>query len=205
MKKWMFDDQFLLTLAVEDGSKTMTRRIIPESVLIKEGIDKVTELYRREQLAKACPYKVGEIVAVAMSYSRVEKRLEKSEKAAFRERVAKAHGVDVSNVEKLAGWRNKMYVKAELMELFTKIVAVKAERIKEISNADCLKEGIMRVPERFAKKNKRYYYVDLLDQEFNFPTAVKAFKRLAETIMGCHIWAHNSFVWAIEFELTETI
>lgn len=98
----MFNDEFLLTAAVEEGEKTMTRRIIPDKVLVEQGIEKATEPYRMEQLAKACPYKVGDIVAVAMNYSKAEKRLEQSRRAEYRAKVAKAHRKDFA--DQTAGW-----------------------------------------------------------------------------------------------------
>ena len=52
MKKIMFSDKILLTQAVLDGTKTMTRR------LLKEG----TPLGNWAETEKHLPYKVGEVV-----------------------------------------------------------------------------------------------------------------------------------------------
>lgn len=66
-------------------------------------------------------YKVGEIVAVAQSYADIG-----IEPFAFCE----------------AAWRNKMFVKAELMPYQIKITNVRIQRLQDISDEDCLREGI---------------------------------------------------------------
>lgn len=204
MQKLMFNDEFLLTTAVEEGEKTMTRRIIPEKVLIEQGIEKATEAYRMEQLAKACPFKVGEIVAVAMSYSKAEKRLKPSERAEYRAKVAKAHKKDFA--EQTAGWGNKMFVRADLMPVQIRILAIKATRLKDIHDDECLKEGIMIMSPRFVKNNKRFYYVDWRDKEYCFDSLQRAFRSLIMNIEGRKIYLKNPLVWAIEFELvSETL
>lgn len=204
MKKIMFNDEFLLTAAVEEGEKTMTRRIIPDKVLVEQGIEKATEPYRMEQLAKACPYKVGDIVAVAMNYSKAEKRLEQSRRAEYRAKVAKAHRKDFA--DQTAGWGNKMFVRAELMPVRIRILSVKAERLKDIHDDECLKEGIMIMSPRYVKNNKRFYYVDWMDKEHCFDTLQRAFRSLITNIEGLNVWQKNPLVWAIEFEtVSETL
>lgn len=61
MKKIMFSDAFCLTLAVLNGKKTMTRRVLRDNV----------PLGNWEETAKHLPYKVGEVVAIAQSYKEV--------------------------------------------------------------------------------------------------------------------------------------
>lgn len=204
MQKMMFNDEFLLTAAVEEGEKTMTSRIIPEKVLIEQGIEKATEAYRMQQLADACPFKVGEIVAVAMSYSKAEKRLHPSKRAEYREKVAKAHRKEFA--EQTAGWGNKMFVRADLMPVQIRILAVKARRLKDIHDDECLKEGIMIMSPRYVKNNKRFYYVDWQDKEYCFDTLQRAFRSLIMNIEGRKACLKNPLVWAIEFELvSETL
>ena len=61
MKKIMFSDAFCLTLAVLNGSKTMTRRVLRDNM----------PLGNWEETQKHLPYKVGEVVAIAQSYKEV--------------------------------------------------------------------------------------------------------------------------------------
>ncbi|RKW57053.1 MAG: hypothetical protein D8H98_13645 [Prevotella sp.] len=116
MKKIMFNDKFLLTQAVLRGDKTQTRRIV------KDG----TPLGNFEETMKHAPYKVGEIVAVAQCYLDIgSPQFDK-------------FGRDVS------GNTNKMFVKAELMPHKIKITNVRIERLQDISDEDCLREGIIK-------------------------------------------------------------
>lgn len=79
---------------------------------------------------KKLSYKVGEVVAVAQRYQDI---------------------FDYSNCvnpyaweddDKPSGWTNKMLTKAELMPHQIRITGIKCERLQDISDADCLKEGI---------------------------------------------------------------
>nr|DAX88039.1 MAG TPA: ASCH domain protein [Caudoviricetes sp.] len=110
----MFSDDYCLTQAVLDGTKTMTRR------LLKEG----TPLGNWEGTQKKLPYKVGEVVAIAQSYYTIGK----TQYDKF------GNGVP--------GNHNKMFTRAELMPHHIKITDVKVERLQSISDADILKEGV---------------------------------------------------------------
>ena len=94
MKKIMFNDKFLLTKAVLDGTKIMTRR------LLKEG----TPLGNWEETAKCLPYKVGDIVAIAQPYKDIIECM-----AEYSDIIINVDGS--INREYKAGWTNKMFVK----------------------------------------------------------------------------------------------
>lgn len=119
MKKIMFSDKYLLTQAVLNGSKTMTRRVLRDNV----------PLGNREETAKHLPYKVGEIVAIAQSYKEVYPNAD-----------FEMVGDDFMNES--AGWTNKMFVKASLMKRHIRITDVKVERLQDISDEDVLREGV---------------------------------------------------------------
>lgn len=121
MKKIMFSDAFCLTLAVLNGSKTMTRRVLRDSVPLGSW----------EETAKHLPYKVGEIVAIAQSYKEVYPN-------------ADFEMVGNGFMTESAGWNNKMFVRADLMPHHIKITEVKMERLQDISGKECLREGVKR-------------------------------------------------------------
>jgi len=121
MKKIMFSDAFCLTLAVLNGSKTMTRRVLRDNV----------PLGNWEETVKHLPYKVGEVVAIAQSYNSIGKpQYDKFGKG-------------------VAGNSNKMFTRAELLPHHIKITDVKVERFQSISDADILKEGVYQFDELF--------------------------------------------------------
>ncbi len=97
-------------------------------------------------------------------------------------------------------WTNKMFVKADLMPRHIEFTDRKVERLQDISDEDCLKEGI---------------YEDSGDDEFppsifyefegnkdnGFDTPREAFAALIDKVSGKGTWESNPYVWAYEFEL----
>lgn len=138
MKKIMFNDQYGLTQAVLEGRKTQTRRIAYQEPFkfycncgfCTEGKDK-GKLFINDgnEIVAKSHYKIGEVVAVAQSYSHIPCAEETEE--TFNEEVASA------------GWGNKMFVKASLMPHQIKITNIRCERLQDISTDDCMKEGII--------------------------------------------------------------
>lgn len=121
MKNIMFNDKYCLTLAVLNGEKTMTRRVLRDNV----------PLGNWEETVKHLPYKVGEVVAIAQSYNSIGKpQYDKFGKG-------------------VAGNSNKMFTRAELLPHHIKITDVKVERLQSISDADILKEGVYQFDELF--------------------------------------------------------
>lgn len=170
-KKIMFNDKYCLTQAVLDGTKTMTRRVL------KEG----TPLGNWEETQKKLPYKVGEVVAIAQSYNTIGKpQYDKF-----------GNGV--------AGNRNKMFTRAELLPHHIKITGVKVERLQSISDADILKEGVYQFDELFYVSKDIGYA-----PEVAFPTAREAFWYLIDKISGKGTWESNPWVVAYSFELIKS-
>ena len=126
MKKILFNDKFCLTKAVLAGSKTMTRRVLRDNV----------PLGNWEETKKHLPYKVGEVVAIAQSYKEVYPN------ADF-EMVGNGFMVES------AGWNNKMFVRANLMKHHIRITDVKVERLHDISDDDALKEGVLKLTDKY--------------------------------------------------------
>ena len=149
----MFNDDYGLTQAVLDGRKTMTRRIIEIDECVRFPIIRFRPLEKWEKkvvnpnyvfnghvyavynelnllyhLVKP-RYKIGEVVAIAQSY--------------------KDAGYDTHDtfgecrsIGSYPGWKNKRFVKAEYMPRHISITNIKIERLQDISDEDCLKEGI---------------------------------------------------------------
>ena len=182
MKKIMFSDAFCLTKAVLNGSKTMTRRVL------KEG----TPLGNWEETAKCLPYKVGEVVAIAQNYKEVYPN-------------ADFEMVDGNFMTESAGWTNKMFVRADLMPLHIEFTDVKAERLQDISDEDCLREGIRyyHSSDKRWSNNSGYGYHIPKNGLHLFDTPYEAFANLFERISGKGTWESNPFVVAYSFELVD--
>lgn len=184
MKKIMFSDAFCLTLAVLNGSKTMTRRVLRDNV----------PLGNWEETQKHLPYKVGDIVAIAQSYKEVYPN-------------ADFEMIGDKFMTESAGWTNKMFVRADLMPHHIRITDVKVERLQDISEEDCLKEGIIFIESLsiigedayfFAVKRKVRQMYDNILKFFSSPQ--RAYVDLIDKISGRGTWKRNPWVVVYTFE-----
>ena len=180
----MFSDAFCLTLAVLNGSKTMTRRVLRDNV----------PLGNWEETQKHLPYKVGDIVAIAQSYKEVYPN-------------ADFEMVGDGFMKESAGWTNKMFVRADLMPHHIRITDVKMERLRDISEGDCLKEGIVFIESLsiigedayfFAVKRKVRQMYDNILKFFSSPQ--RAYADLIDKISGRGTWKRNPWVVVYTFE-----
>lgn len=188
MKKIMFDDNYCLTKAVLEGAKTMTRRVL------KEG----TPLGNWEEIAKYLPYKVGEVVAIAQSYNDIYNELEEQGNDVSNDWWITSSDIVGKGLDALAGYKNKMFVRADFMKHHIKITDVKVERLQSISDADILKEGVYQFDELFYVSKDIGYA-----PEVAFPTAREAFWYLIDRISGKGTWESNPWVAAYSFELVD--
>lgn len=211
MKKIIFNDDYGLTQAVLNGRKTMTRRIIkcPRTfkgewvagfnVHIRQSDKKIVDypcMYdadgREFDGGEILPkYKIGEVVAVAQSYESV-----------YHEYGLETMDMLVSSLKYNAGWTNKMFVKAEYMPNHIKITNIKVERLQDISDKDCLKEGIYKGQCGSADTHfmDAYYYKGDIQP---YCTPREAFAALIDKISGRGTWNNNLYTFAYEFELID--
>lgn len=194
MKKIMFNDLYGLTEAVLDGRKTQTRRIAYQepfkyncnSGICTEGKDK-GKLFINDgnEIVAKSTYKLGEVVAVAQSYSDIHFNVELPP------------GITTSE-----GWGNKMFVKSSLMPHQIKITSIRWERLQDISTDDCMKEGIFcchmlwfhdfySYDATNDSKRKKCWYL----------TPIEAYKMLSCKL---HLhWDSNPLVFVYDFKLVK--
>ena len=195
MKKIMFNDRYGLTQAVLDGRKTMTRRFInlcENDLHFMKISDRGEYLFcSKTALDGAFPrYKVGEILAVAQSYHSLNK-------AGY----VAPEWLD-HTCESSAGYNNKMFVRAELMPYRIKITNIKVERLQDISNEDCLKEGIKEKTSFPHKKSCPFYFDGgKHGWDNSYRTPRQAFAALIDKVCGRGTWNINPYVFVYEFEL----
>lgn len=214
MNKIMFNDRFNLTKLVLEGKKTQTRRIeidcnIRFYLYNYEGSypkieDNKICIYSDDGYlltSKNTRYKIGEEVAIAQSYSQCGN---------FPDYELDEDGCPV--MPKRSGYFNKMFVKAELMPYRIRITNIKVERLQDISEEDCLKEGITEVSGEFEAHTvlqdgyygerirviKRYYGIEYYELG---ESPREAYGTLIDKISGKGTWKSNPWVLAYEFEL----
>lgn len=205
MQKIMFNDRYGLTDAVIEGRKTVTRRIIygidfPVNMVMGRVLpDKDGKIYavaNGENIIVKLRYKVGEVVAVAQSYEQI---------GANPQHYISRPDIDGYQIISMCpGWRNKMFVRAELMPHQIRITGIRCERLQDISDEDCMKEGVVDVT--YFKTGGRPYELFALpghEYEETFNTPRQAFAALIDKVCGRGTWDLNPWVVAYEFELVK--
>ena len=188
MKKIMFNDKYGLTDAVLNGAKTMTRRVIPQKIFNECLIIGEALLHP--------PFQIGEIVAIAQSYSDVLEAMIKKHGG---------YGEEQNEFYELWNntppWNNKMFVRADLMPHHIRITNIKIERLQEISEEDCLREGV------WERHIKPFNTVETMFQVPHTPiyknTPLEAFSALIDKVGKKGDWDKNPWVYVYEFELVD--
>lgn len=198
MKKIMFNDKFLLTQAVLNGTKPMTRRLlkVPKTcngkevysfnILTNNAGTQCVDLVDENEVVLGSwkpHYEVGEVVAIAQSYKEVYPN-------------ADFEMVGDGFMKESSGWTNKMFVKADLMPHHIKITDVKVERLQDISDDDCLKEGIIHLT---ALGFGGYGYITADGECCMCDTPREAFAELINEVCGKGTWERNPWVEAYTF------
>ena len=194
MKKISFSERYGLQQAVIAGTKTMTRRIVPDGTLrmaqMEVGIHggDLAERIKDHSL-----YLWHDEIAIAQAYNTL--------------RWPSVPGIDwnaiVDEVTHAKGWKNKMFVKAKYMPHRIRITDIRVERLQDINNEDCLREGIRKsVVEYGDKKIVQWTYFDE-KRTIWFDSPRDAFAALIDRISGRGTWQCNPWVYVYEFELIQ--
>lgn len=199
-----------LTRAVLEGLKTKTRRLIKvpdtwhgihvcgvgpdtdkQSLLLYDADGALIEDPKTHLCGQIMPkYKVGEVVAVAQSYREIEKEIERD-------------GLPLmlkDSILKTTGYRNKMFVKADLMPHQIQINGCHVERLQDISDEDCLREGVRKLE---SEGNPTMFTFD----GWKFKNKVnrcadspkEAFAALIKKMHGRKAWDDNPWIFAYDF------
>ena len=220
MKRILFNDKYDLTKAVLEGRKTMTRRIViidstnspfeSFSVLpYNEESDRIVVrrlwhgLHNTSFHLKPA-YKPGEVVAVAQAY---------------KDAIDPLDWINTLIYKDEPSWTNKMFVGADLMPHQIFINAVRVERLQDISDEDCIREGIEEdhpyywVPVNMSLPNWRKTMEGVSDMYPNdrdgkvyphfWDSPRKAFAALIDKVSGKGTWESNPWVFVYEFELVK--
>lgn len=193
MKKMMFNDKYGLTDAVLDGRKTMTRRIVPQSVVDNYMYD------TDPKIIDASRFNIGDVVAIAQAYKDVNCGGYPVDSRYDPFRTAYYSVGSIKESDK--GWRNKMFVRADLMPHHIKITDIRVERLQDCSDDDILKEGVFHIS---APNNGiGYTFRGWTERgvECRSDTPKGAFKSLIDKVSGKGTWESNPWVFVYDFIL----
>lgn len=135
-------------------------------------------------------YQENETVAIAQSYKDIHKEILR----------------EVGDLElrdeflQSKGYTNKMFVRADKMPHAIRITNIRIERLQDISEEDCLKEGILRGYD-VGSDSTTYWYHGLANSSFRTPQ--EAYASLIDRISGKGTWKSNPYVFVYDFELID--
>ena len=189
MQKIMFNDRYGLTNAVIEGRKTMTRRLIPDEFFgLTWDTRGNTLVYENEygdfidvRHSKYTRYKLGEVVAVSQCYNDMVQ--------------------EFTDLAFVPGSTNKMFVRADLMPHQIRIIGIRCERLRDISDEECIKEGVYAGSQALEYP---YYFIDT--KQFlicDYKSPREAFAALIDKVSGRGTWDRNPWVVVYEFELVK--
>lgn len=210
MKKIMFNDKYGLTQAVLEGRKTQTRRMLNPTMFFQrletdegwsnEDIsawkrscnrrlheaqgDMLQQMF--DYALSSSRYKVGEVVAIAQKYADL----------AYDGEFFRLLGKVI--FEK--GFHNKMFVKADVMPHRIRITNIRVERLQDISEEDCIAEGVWR-DDNVGFEGTMFWYHGLANSSFRTPQ--QAYASLIDRISGKGTWESNPYVFVYDFELID--
>lgn len=207
----MFSDRYGLTQSVLEGRKTQTRRIVrcPKTfggkyvsgfriLTNQQGIQFVYLVDEDEceiegSANNFSAYDIGEEIAVAMSYEAM---------ANSGGQVLASMMQDETTFKQEycgAGWKNKMFVQSTLMPHRIKITNIRVERLQDISNEDCIAEGIEKIKVHDIDAICDAYRHEGCDRYFW--VAREAYASLIDNVSGKGTWASNPYVFVYDFKL----
>ena len=187
MKKIIFNDKYGLTRAVLEGRKTQTRRIAgycdsPDITAKDVSLHKCDfgscYCHLKKVIHKEAAFRIGHDIAEAQPYKEVCGYL-----------------IDHK------GYNNKMFVASCLMPHRIRITNIRVERLQDISDEDCIAEGIQQYPDVHSYMwGFSFIRREALRVELS-PTPREAYANLIDKICGKGTWEKNPFVFVYEFKL----
>jgi hypothetical protein len=108
----------------------------------------------------------------------------------------------IEMIKSQSGFCNKLFMPEWCAVHLIKITGVRAERLQDISDEDCIREGI---------ETYNCYYEDYISTELcsyrngiedGFELPQDAYAALIDSIHKKGVWNSNPFVWCYDFKLT---
>lgn len=190
----MFSTKYGLQQAVLNGQKVQTRRIVrlPEDKTqdywnpVKGVDDKGQVFFTFDSINGKHRYiyphfQLGEVVAIAQAYRNI----------------VLTDPIFFEGLRQEPGWNNKMFVVAKYMPKCILITDIQIERLQDITDMDCCKEGV----ERWFDS---YIVPGIMEQgkcNVCFDTPRDAFASLINKTCGRGTWDRNPYVYAYSFNL----
>jgi len=147
-------------------------------------------------------YKVGETVCLKEPYYVSIKETEKNPALVYyKYRDKDTEFLKTTGLEKNipVKWGNKLSMPDKYARYHIKITAVRCERLQQISDEDCMKEGIIYDDSSYIACEE-YTFLNNID-DWLYDTPREAYAALIDKISGKGTWESNPYVWVYDYKL----
>ena len=221
-----------MVVAIMNGSKTQTRRIVKYNKTIENptiGFSSLTDsdqfevrgIHKNEEFGISffkLPYSKGDIMWVRETFAELYDYEDHPElDCNMREEWDCGYWYKTDGDLKKATlfvkdnkWKPSIYMPKKACRNFLKTTKVRVERVQAISESDAIAEGILFYD---CDITKGRFFKDYLTKEdglghpdYDYPTvrtAKESFKTLWISINGQESWDDNPYVWVYDFEKTD--
>jgi hypothetical protein len=195
-KPMLFSSSMILALL--DGSKSMTRRMMkpqPDAAFLARGVEGIVPQWPAQngvrwfmsdglsELVK-CPHPPGSRIWVKETFTIANCEV------VYRASVSK-DDMDLSESWMEGPWKPSIFMPKWASRITLEVTAVKVERLQDISEEDAKAEGVSPIC-------KCCY--GLIPCSTSEPTWLLPFQRLWETIHGPGSWEQNPWLWVYQFK-----
>jgi hypothetical protein len=184
-----------MVLAILEGTKTQTRRIVKDKMLQDAPADVDFEFIRLTVIQK---YEVGDILWVRETFETVP--VQKATVYGTDSVIEHVVKYKADGSECLNKWKPSIFMPKPACRIFLKIKSIRLERLQEISESDAKAEG---VAQKFSILFNECRYKDYANVKDDWRSAVGSFQSLWASINGIDAWDEDPFVWVYEFEKIE--
>lgn len=212
MKSIIFSKEMIT--AILEGRKTQTRRVIKEPRLnnftdwdeTRQGYSFYTPpkkysirgYYKGEygEVFLSPKYFEDETIYVKEKYFPYDENLNlvHSNKEVIYEADFESNKLDVK-------WKNPIFMPEKYSRIKLKITSIKVQKLKDISEDDCIKEGILYeklncrgvIYKNFYDYENKFYHLDFDPKD--------SYRTLINSIYKKDIWSENPFVFVYDFEV----
>ena len=200
------------------GTKSQTRRIVkppkvvanamPESLWNEDNSIGCVFYSNGDDIRTAKPrYNIGELLYLKepyvddclhgnIAYKYSEKDIEYMKNAGFEE-----------EMEVPGFWKNKLFMPESAARFFIKITGVRIEILQDISDEDCIKEGVVIIGYGMTISGKRGapIFAESMDAHIRdrSKSPQKVYANLIDRINGKGTWDSNPYVWVYDYELVD--
>ncbi|WP_295937648.1 hypothetical protein [uncultured Alistipes sp.] len=101
------------------------------------------------------------------------------------------------------GYANKLFMYGWAARYFIEITDVRAERLQDISDDDCFKEGILPFPTTVLGEATTVNYYTCGQHLTMYSSPQHAYSFLIDKINGNGTWDSNPYVWVYDYRLTK--